>query len=368
MIVTNMKVKDLTALIETYAPLSLQEDYDNAGLICGNPEEEVTSVLLCTDVTEAVVEEAIAGKHNLILSHHPLTLQGIKNLLPDNSIKRCLIKAVRHNLNIYAAHTNMDAVINGVSGKMAEKLGLIHQKVLQPQGRLFSLTFYTPVSQADRVRQAVLETGAGHIGKYSHCSFNTSGEGTFKATEGAVLFCGEIGKLHTEKEIRTEITVPEYLLNPCVEALKSVHPYEEPVWNAVCIDNVNPFTGFGIVGDLPEPVDPVRFLQQLKQVFSCGIIRHTEIGCSAIRKVALCGGSGAFLIRQAIRNQADIYITGDIKYHDFFQAENRIILADIGHYESEQYTKEIFYELVTKKMSKFAVQFSKVNTNPINYL
>ena len=361
-------VKDITALIEAFAPLSLQEDYDNAGLICGDPGNEVSSALLCTDITEAVIDEAIAGHHNLIISHHPLTLQGVKNLVPDNYIKRCLLKAIRNDLNLYAAHTNMDAVIKGVSGKMAEKLGLTDQTVLQTNGRLFSLTFFTPEKEAEKVRTAVLEAGCGHIGKYSHCSFNNRGLGTFLPREGTHPYCGEKGHLHTEAEIRTEITVPEYLLPSCIQALKSVHPYEEPVWNTVCIDNVNPSTGFGIVGYLPEETETRVFLQQLKQLFGCGTIRHTGICCPTVKKIAVCGGSGAFLIRHAIQSKADIYITGDIKYHDFFQAENRIILADIGHYESEQYTKEIFYELLTKKIPKFAVQFSKVNTNPINYL
>lgn len=363
-----MKVKDLTALLETYAPLSLQENYDNSGLLCGCAEQEVNSVLLCTDITEAVIDEAISARHNLIISHHPLTLQGVKNLIPDSYIKKCLIKAVKHDLNLYAAHTNMDAVINGVSGKMADKLGLIHRTVLQPQGHLYNLTFFTPHSHAEKVRQAIFATGAGTIGDYKDCSFYTEGTGTFTPLPGSHPFCGTTGKDHNEPEIRTEITVPDYLLKQSIEALQAAHPYEEPVWNATCINNTNPLTGFGIIGELPEEEETVRFLKCLKTIFRCSVIRHTALCHPRIRKVAVCGGSGAFLIREAIRQKADIYITGDIKYHDFFQAEERIILADIGHYESEQYTKEIFYELLTKKISKFAVQFSRVDTNPIKYL
>ncbi|MCM1441599.1 MAG: Nif3-like dinuclear metal center hexameric protein [Roseburia sp.] len=363
-----MQVKDLTSLIESYAPLSLQESYDNAGLICGNPDNEVTSVLLCTDVTEAVIEEAIEGNFNLIISHHPLSIQPLKNLLPDNWIKRCLIRAVKHDLNIYAAHTNMDAVWNGVSGKMADKLELTEREILKKEGKLYSLTFYTPVREAEKVRQAVLDSGAGHIGNYSHCSFNTAGTGTFLPGENTRPFCGEPGLLHQEEEIKTEITVPDYLLAAAVKRLKEVHPYEEPVWNTVCIDNTNPVTGFGIIGELEEAVDTREFLERIKTIFHCGVIRHTALCKPQVKRIAVCGGSGAFLIRQALQAGADLYVTGDIKYHDFFNTENRLILADIGHYESEQYTKEIFYELVTKKISKFAVQFSKVNTNPINYL
>lgn len=361
-------VKDIAALLEDFAPLSLQESYDNAGLVCGNPEAEVSSILLTIDVTEAVIDEAIAEGHNLIISHHPLVFQGIKKLLPDNEVNRCLIKAIRHDLNIYSAHTNLDSVLQGVSSRMADKLGLINQSILQPSGRLFSLTFYTPENEAEKVRTAVLDCGAGHIGNYSHCSFNSQGNGTFQALDGARPFVGEIGKIHSEPEIKTEITVPEYLLNRCVRTLKAVHPYEEPVWNVVCLDNTNPVTGLGIIGELPAPVESLRFLQHVKDTFQCGVIRHTPICKPEIKRVAVCGGAGAFLTKTAIARKADLYITGDYKYHDFFNADNKLIIADIGHYESEQYTKEIFYELVTKKIPNFAVRFSKVVTNPVSYL
>ncbi|MEG0795568.1 MAG: Nif3-like dinuclear metal center hexameric protein [Odoribacter sp.] len=363
-----MLVKDITALIEEFAPLCLQEDYDNAGLICGDPNAEVRSILLTTDITEAVIDEAIAGGHNLIISHHPLTLQGIKNLIPDHYIKRCFIKAIRHHLNLYSAHTNMDSVANGVSGRMADKLGLINRQVLQPNGKLYCLTFYTPIDEAEKVRNAIFNCGAGHIGHYSHCSFNNNGQGTFKAENGANPYVGKVGTLHTENEIKTEITLPAYLLNKSIQALKAVHPYEEPVWDIVCLDNENPTTGFGIIGELPSPVNTMTFLEKVKQTFHCKTIRHTAICKTEIQKIAVCGGSGAFLTKLAIRQKADLYITGDYKYHDFFNTENQLIIADIGHYESEQFTKDIFYELVTKKISNFAIQFSRVQTNPINYL
>lgn len=363
-----MTVKDIIRQIETFAPLSLQESYDNAGLLCGDPEAEVSSALVCIDVTEAVIDEAVREGHPLIISHHPLIFKGLKNLLPDTEAKRCLLKAIRHGLHIYAAHTNLDAVAQGVSGRMAGKLGLLRQQILQPAGKLFCLTFYTPVAEAEKVRTAVLDCGAGHIGAYSHCSFNQSGEGTFLPLEGAYPFVGTIGRLHTEAEIKTEITVPEHLLPTALRTLKAVHPYEEPVWHAICLNNVNPMTGFGIIGELPAPADSREFLRQVKKTFGCKSLRHTSLCKPEIRKVAVCGGSGAFLTRTAIAREADIYITADYKYHEFFEAENRLILADIGHYESEQFTKEIFYELVTKKIANFAVQFSKVVTNPVSYL
>lgn len=361
-------VKDIVTLLEEFAPLSLQESYDNAGLLCGDPEDRVNSVLLTLDITEAVIDEAIQAGHNLVISHHPLLFHGIKNLLPNTSINRSLIKAIRHHLNIYSAHTNIDAVAQGVSGRMAQKLGLLHTQVLQPQGKLYSLTFYTPPAHVEKVRSALFNLGAGHIGNYSHCSFNGDGYGTFQAHAGSHPYVGEIGQLHTELEIKTEITVPDYLLNPCIQILKTVHPYEEPVWNAVCLNAPNPTTGFGIVGHLPHPVDSQEFLQSIKTTFQCESIRHTAICKPKIQRIAVCGGSGAFLISTAMAQKADLYITGECKYHDFFMAENKLIIATIGHYESEQYTKEIFYELVTKKIPNFAIQFSKVITNPVHYI
>lgn len=363
-----LKVKDIISLIEEVAPLSLQEDYDNAGLVCGSPESTVTSILLTIDVTEEVIDEAIAGGHNLILSHHPLIFGGLKNLLPDTYVKRCLLKAVRHNLNLYSAHTNLDAVTAGVSGRMADKLELKNRKILQPAGKLYSLAFYTPAAAVEKVRSAIFDCGAGHIGNYSHCSFNSQGQGTFMAQPGSHPYVGEIEQLHTENEVKTEVTVPDYLLSQSIQALIAAHPYEEPVWNVLPLNNVNPVTGYGIVGELQEPADPLAFLQKIKQIFRTKVIRHTAICIPAIRKVAVCGGAGAFLTRAAITQKADVFITGDFKYHDFFNAENKLVIADIGHYESEQFTKEIFYELVTKKIPNFAIQFSKVNTNPVCYL
>ena len=363
-----VSVKEIIALLENFAPLSLQEDYDNAGLLCGDPEAEVHSILLTLDITEEVIDEAIQGNHNLIISHHPLLFQGIKQLLPNSPEKRCLIKAIQHHLNIYSAHTNMDSVFQGVSGRMADKIGLIHKMILQPTGKLYCLTFYTPQKEAEKVRSAIFNAGGGELGKYSHCSFNSEGLGTFQAQEGANPYVGKIGHFHTESEIKTEITIPEHLLPRCIHALKNAHPYEEPIWNIICINNPNPTTGFGIVGDLPLPVNSLEFLHSLKNTFQCNNIRHTAICKTNIQRIALCGGSGAFLIRTAIAQKADLYITGECKYHDFFKADNRLIIADIGHYESEQYTKEIFYELVTKKIPNFAIQFSKSNTNPIHYI
>ena len=261
-----MYIKEIISLIEDYAPLKFQASFDNSGLLCGNPERELTSILLCIDVTEEVIKEAIDKGHNLIISHHPLIFSGLKHITPATYVERCVIDAIKHDITIYAAHTNMDVVSNGVSGRMADKLDLYHRQILQPEG--------------------------------------------------------------------------------------------DPMDG----------NGFGIIGELQQPVESMAFLQQVKEIFRCDRLRYTTPHTSSIQRVAVCGGAGASFFKQALAGQADIYISGDFKYHDFFLTENRIMIADIGHYESEQFTKEIFYEILTKKISKFAVQFSEINTNPIKYL
>ena len=361
-------VRDILSILEDFAPLSLQESYDNAGLICGNPEAEIHSVLLSTDITEEVIDEAVQGGHDLLISHHPLTIQGLKNLRPDSYVKRCLIKAIRHNLNIYSAHTNLDAVLHGVSGRMADKLGLQNRKILQPGGKLFSLCFYTPVSKAEEVRQAVLGVGGGHIGNYSHCSFNQKGEGTFHAEAGSHPYVGVIGTLHREEEIKTEITVPEYLLSKSIETLLKVHPYEEPVFDFYPLKNTWTQVGSGVIGELEEPETELDFLKRIKKTFEVGCLRHTRLSGRLIQKVALCGGAGAFLLPKAVSADADVFITGEVKYHDYFNYENDILVAEMGHYESEQYTKEIFYSIIQEMFPELEVQITRVNTNPIKYL
>ena len=364
-----LRVKDILKEIEQYAPLPLQESFDNAGVQVGDVNQPATGALLCLDVTGEVVDEAIEMGCNLIVSHHPLAFKAFKSLTGSTYIERCMMKACKYDLVIYAAHTNLDNAAGGVNFRLAELIGLENVRVLSPQkGALLKLVTFVPEAYADLVRTTLFNAGAGAIGGYDSCSFSLPGSGTFRAGEGTNPFCGEIGELHVESEIRIETILPAFRKSTVTRALLSVHPYEEPVWNIVNLDNTNPVTGFGIIGELAEPADSLTFLQQVKKTFRCKVVRHTAICKSQIRKVAVCGGSGAFLTSAAIAQGADIYITGDYKYHDFFQAENRLILTDIGHYESEQFTKEIFYELVTKKISNFAIQFSKVETNPIHYL
>jgi len=364
-----MQVTDVASVLEQFAPLQLQESYDNAGLCVGNPITEVTGILLTIDITEEILDEAAAKKCNLVISHHPLIFSGIKHIIGQNSVEKCIIKAIQNNIAVYSAHTNIDSVFDGVSHKMCEKLSLQNCSILSPLKRgLKKLVTFVPISHVEQVREAIFKSGAGNIGNYDNCSFNVKGNGTFRGNEESKPFAGEKGKNHIEEEIRIETIFPEYLQYKVIKALIDAHPYEEVPYDIYPLDNTFDKAGMGMIGVLPEEKKEKSFLSLVKSSFSAGCIRHTRLLNKPVKKVAVCGGSGSSLLNDAILLGADAFITGDFKYHQFFQAENKILIIDIGHFESEQFTKEIFYNLLIKKFPNFAVHFSSVNTNPINYL
>lgn len=364
-----MQLSKIISILEDFAPLSLQESYDNAGLIIGSHKDEISSALICIDITEEVIEEAIEKNCNLIISHHPIVFSGLKKINGKNYVERCIIKAIKNDIAIYACHTNIDSVAKGVSHKMAEKLNLNNCKILSPsKGNLNKIVCYVPTEHQESVRQAMFNAGAGSIGDYNNCSFNSKGCGTFKAGENTNPYVGEINKQHTEEEIKIETIVPSHYTGKVISAMLSKHPYEEVAYDIYPLNNTNPQIGFGIIGELDNAIDSIEFLKNTKDIFNCQYIKHTPLVKEKVKKVALCGGSGSFLLSTAISKKADVYISGDFKYHDYFNAEDKIIIADIGHYESEQFTKEIFYELLTKKLPNFAVRISEINTNPINYI
>ena len=364
-----MKIREIIAALEQFAPLPLQDGYDNSGLQIGLTDVEATGALLCLDVTEKVIDEAIELGYNLIIAHHPLLFKGCKSITGKDYIERCIIQAIKHDLVIYAAHTNLDNTWGGVSHKIAQLIGLKNTQVLAPKSEtLLKLVTFVPSEQAEEVRKALFAAGAGLIGDYDSCSYNLEGEGTFKAGEGTNPFCGTVNKLHKEKEIRIETILPAYLKGKVLAALLKSHPYEEPAFDLYALENSWNRAGAGVVGDLEIPMPEKEFLLKIKELFNVGCIKHGELRGREIKRVALCGGSGSFLIPAAIGNQADVFLTGDIKYHDYFGKEEDILLADIGHYESEQYTKELFYSIIQDLFPNFAVQISKVNTNPIKYL
>ena len=363
-----MKIQDITRCLENFAPLSLQESYDNCGLILGNHQQEVTKALLCLDSTEAVVDEAIATGCNLIIAHHPIVFSGLKKLNGKNYIERTVIKAIKNDIAIYAIHTNLDNVSRGVNLKIGEKLGLKNLQILSPKKQLLKkLATYVPEADAETVRNALFVAGAGNINNYTKCSFNTPGTGTFEGNEQSKPTIGEPGKTATVQEQKIEVVFPIYYEGKIIQALKAAHPYEEVAYDIYMLENIWQEVGSGMVGELPEPISEENFLQQIKDNLQAKVVRHTPLLGKAVKKVAVCGGSGSFLLPNAIAAEADIFITADFKYHQFFDAEGKIVIADIGHYESEQYTPELIQQLLSEKLPSFATLFSKINTNPINY-
>jgi dinuclear metal center YbgI/SA1388 family protein len=363
-----MKIQDITSFLENVAPGYLQESYDNAGLITGDLEWECTGIITSLDATEAVVAEAIEKKCNLIVAHHPIIFSGLKKITGKNYVEKTVIAAIKNNIAIYAIHTNLDNLIKGVNGKMADMLGLINRQILQPKkGLVRKLSVFVPEEHAEKVRQAIFEQGGGQIGNYSECSFNVSGEGTFRAGADTNPFVGNVGEQHKEKEVRVELVFQHWIENKVISAMLQAHPYEEVAYDISTLDNEYASIGSGLVGDLTEPLDELEFLQKVKESFRLDVIRHTGFTGKKVKKVALCGGAGSFLIKTAIGSGADFYITSDIKYHEFFDAEGKLVIADIGHYESEQYTIDLLFDILKEKFTNFAVQKTGVKTNPVHY-
>lgn len=364
-----MLLKEITQIIESLAPLSFQESYDNAGLIIGQPDDEISGILITLDVTEEVLDEAIRKNLNLVVAHHPVIFGGIKKLNGKNYTERCIAKAIKNDLAIYAAHTNLDSVFGGVNSKICETLGLQNCQILAPvSGFLKKLVTFVPTADAEKVREAIFAAGAGSIGNYDSCSFNQTGSGSFRGNENTHPYVGEKNKLHFEEETRIETIFPKHLQSKIIQALLKAHPYEEVAYDIYPLDNDFPQAGIGMIGELGAPEDETEFLQRLKSAFHCSAVKYTKLLGKPVRKVAVVGGAGSSYLKNAIAQKADVFISGDFKYHQFFDAEGQIVIADIGHYESEQFTKEVFYELLTKNLSKFAVHLSEVNTNPVNYL
>jgi dinuclear metal center YbgI/SA1388 family protein len=366
---TTVKIKDVIGYLESWAPRNLQEEYDNSGLLTGNQEEEVTGILVTLDCTEQILDEALAQKCNMVVAHHPILFRGLKKLTGQNYVERTIIKAIRSGIAIYAIHTNLDNVLTGVNFKIAARLGLKNISILQPKKHtLTKLVTFIPPENAEEVIAKLHEAGAGNIGNYKNCSFRLTGQGTYLPTGEANPYQGSIGKLERSEEVRVELILPTHLESRVLAVLKKVHPYEEVAYYLSRLENENQEVGSGIVGELEhaEPAD--EFLKGLKEKMNTACVRHTQIIEKEIKKIAVCGGSGSFLLSTAIAKGADIFITADFKYHEFFDADGKIVVADIGHYESEQFTKELIYEYLKEKFHTFAIIFSKTVTNPISYL
>ena len=361
-------VQDITRYLETIAPRSYQESYDNAGLITGNPATEVTGILVSLDAIESVVDEAVAQECNMIVSHHPIVFRGLKSLTGKNYVERTVINAIKHDIALYAIHTNLDNVYQGVNRKISEQLGLQHLRVLAPKAdTLHKLVTFVPLANTDEVLRALGEAGAGQIGNYKNCSFRTPGTGTFQPNERATPHIGEAGKQEQVEEERIEVLYPAHLSSSVLAALRAAHPYEEVAYYQQSLINENQEVGSGMIGDLAESLPGPEFLRYLKEKMQLTIVRHTRLLDTPVRRVALCGGAGSFLLPHALRQRADAFVTADYKYHEFFDADGQLVIADIGHYESEVCTKELIGELLSKKFVNFAVHLSEITTNPVFY-
>lgn len=368
-----MKLKELINFLEQIAPPAFQESYDNSGLIVGNAQAEVTGVVLCLDSIEAVLDEAIEKGYNVVVAHHPIVFKGLKRLTGKNYVERVIIKAIQNNIALYACHTNLDNVKLGVNARICQKIGLEKTQILAPKkGLIQKLSVNVPTDQSDIVRNALFNAGAGQVGNYEETSFNVIGAGTFKAKEGANPYVGTVGTRHYEPEVKIDVIFTIDKQHKVLRALHETHPYEEVAYDLIPLNNENSEVGSGMIGELPSYMDEMEFLKHLKKVMQTDCVKYTQLTDNPVKRVAVCGGSGVFLLKKAIAQKADVFVTADFKYHEFFDADNRIVVADIGHFESEQFTIDLFYDLITQGLSQkfpnFAVCRTAINTNPVNYL
>ncbi len=362
-------VRQVATFLDSIAPAAYQESYDNTGLLTGDPDMAVTGILTSLDCIESVVEEAVTKGANLIVAHHPIIFRGLKRLTGANYVERTIIKAIRHNIAIFAIHTNLDNVFNGVNRRICEKIGLQNLRILQPSfNSLAKLVSFVPKEHTTAVLDALHNAGAGQIGNYKNCSFQLDGTGTFMPDLNANPFLGESGKQEWASETRIEVILPVHRQRDVIQALRAAHPYEEVAYYLSPLVNENQEVGAGMIGELPDGMEPFAFLQSLKERMDLKLVRHTSPVRSEVKKVAVCGGAGSFLLKSAISAGADVYVSADFKYHEFFDADNRILIADIGHYESEVYTKELLKDVLIKKFPTFAINFSETVTNPISYI
>jgi dinuclear metal center YbgI/SA1388 family protein len=363
-----MKINNVMQILEELAPLAYSESYDNVGLIIGDKDTLLKGILITHDTLEEVIDEAIIKKCNLVVSFHPIVFSGIKKFNGQDYVNKVILKAIKHDIAVYATHTALDNVKHGVNSTICDRLNLIKRKTLIPKPDfIYKLTTYVPNANTDKLRKSLFAAGAGNIGNYEECSFNTLGKGTFKGNENSNPEVGEQGEFRIENETQINVIFEKHLESKILKALFLNHPYEEVAYEVQKLTNTHQNIGLGMIGELETPMEENDFLGFLKKEMNTACIRHSKLLGKKIQKIAVLGGSGSSAIKNAKHAKADVYITADMKYHDFYQAENNILLCDIGHYESEQYTKTLLYEFLSKKIPNFAIVLSDINTNPVNY-
>jgi dinuclear metal center YbgI/SA1388 family protein len=363
-----MTVKSVAQILEELAPLEHAEDFDNVGLLVGDSAMEISGILVTLDTLESVVDEAIAKDCNLIVSFHPIIFKGLKKITGKNYVERTVLKAIQNNIAVYAIHTALDNSSNGVNAKICEVLGLGDTQILIPKkDTIRKLTTYIPSAVADDLKEKLFKAGAGNIGNYSNCSFALEGTGSYKAGANSNPTIGEIGKTHFEKETMINVTYLKSSESNVLNALMKHHPYEEIAYEVYSLENQNQHIGMGMIGELKEAIPELSFLRHLKKTMGAQVVRHSVLRNKPVKKVAVLGGSGAFAIGAAKAAGADVFVTADVKYHQFYEAENKMVIADIGHFETEQFTKNLLVDYLTKKIPNFAIHLSESITNPIKY-
>jgi dinuclear metal center YbgI/SA1388 family protein len=364
-----MKIKEIISVLEQMSPLEYAEDFDNVGLLLGNPNDEATGILVCHDALENVIDEAITKNCNMIVCFHPIIFSGLKKITGKNYVERSIIKAIKNNIAIYAVHTALDNHQEGVNKIFCDNLGIKNTKILIPkQNFIRKLVTYTTPENADKVRNAILQTGAGTIGNYDNCSYNSNGFSTYRGNQNSNPTIGTKGELTTTNETKIEVTFEKHLESKILKALFDNHIYEEVAYEIYDLQNEHQNIGLGMIGELETEMSEKDFLEFVKNKMQANGIRHSEFLNKKIKKVAVLGGAGSFAIKNAIMAGADAFLTADLKYHQFYEAENQILLADIGHFESERYTKNYIVDYLRKKILNFAIIFSEENTNPVKYL
>jgi dinuclear metal center YbgI/SA1388 family protein len=362
-------ISEIIRFIEEKYPPQIQESYDNSGLIVGRAEMQVKGILLTIDVDEDVVEEAIEKKCNFILAHHPIIFHPLKKITGADRIERTIIKAIKNDIAIYGAHTSVDLSIEGINGLIAEKLEIKNLEIIEPKKEILNkIVVFVPKNYAEQVRNAIFEAGAGYIGKYDMCSYNVLGEGTFRALEGTNPFVGEIGKMHTEKEIRIETIFPDFLKNRVLQAMKKTHPYEEIAYDIYKLENKQNKFGAGVIGDLAQATSEIEFLEKIKEQLNVKCLKHSALLNKKIKKIAICSGGCSFLLDKVLSLKADVFIASEFRYDQYIKAKGKIIIVDAGHYETEILIKNLFYNILTKNFTNFAVEFSESFRNPVKIL
>jgi len=366
--VSNMKIKEFIKDFEQIIPARQAEDFDNVGLLCGNPDREISGILIAHDALESVVGEALEKNLNFIFCFHPIIFSGLKSITGKNYVERAVLKALENKIAIYAIHTAFDNDYFGVNYKICEVLGLKNQKVLMPkQNQLKKLEVYVPVESAENLKNALFEAGAGNIGFYDECSFSISGNGTFRPLEGSNPVTGSHNERENANEVILSVILEDYKKHQILFVMKQNHPYEEVAYQLISLENENQYTGLGRFGDLEREMDVADFLKFVKEKFNLNVIRHNSLTQKKIKKVGVLGGSGASGIKSAICAKCDAYLTGDVKYHDFFSGEDKMLICDIGHFESEQFVTQQLFEILSEKFTTFAIAKTTIKTNPVNY-